>query len=148
MTTCEMCGKPATARALVESTEMDVCAGCARFGKPLSSFPRYAAPAKKAAPRPAGPAYGLVSDWSKRIRDARTKSGLTQKEFALKINEKESVLHHWETGTTEPDIETARKLERILHVTLVEETTPLPVTGAGKKQAGAGLTIGDVLRMR
>ena len=159
MTSCELCGKPATGRALIEGVDVWTCAACATFGKAIPVSRSVGAgtiggrkntggarPTLKPALPPA-PILVIVSDYAKRIRDARTKTGLTQKEFALKINTKDSVLHHWETGTTEPTLDEARKLEKNLHVTLIEETTPAAVTSETKK-ASAGLTIGDVLKIK
>ena len=90
----------------------------------------------------------IVSDYAKRIRQAREKLGLTQKDFAMKISEKESVLHKLETGAIEPSIETAKKLEKTLKIKLVEQREEEnEVVQAGKKEA-EGFTIGDMLKKK
>ena len=46
---------------------------------------------------------------------------LTQEELALKMMEKKHVLANIERGDLKPDIRTARKLEKLLKITLLEE---------------------------
>ena len=95
---CEMCGKetePCT--ALIEGVTMKVCAGCAGHGRILQTpKPK---PVKMKRPTTNAAAQkepvievveAVVDDYAKQIRDARSKTGMTQKDFASKINEKES----------------------------------------------------------
>jgi len=141
MAVCELCGKEGSLlTAVVEGSQMSVCPGCAKFGrivkKPISSFSK----APVVAPEVA---EVVVSDYAQLIRSAREKAGLTQKDFASSLNEKESVIHKLENGQFVPPISMARKLEKILHVQLVviEEEEEVE---AGKKDSGP-LTIGDII---
>lgn len=144
MGVCEMCGAEASLMsAMVEGTEMRVCAKCGKFGKVLSRPQR--APQRKVAATPEV-VESIVDDFAKRIRGARERSGKTQKEFAQMLNEKESVIQKLETGQLNPPIKLARKLERVLKITLVEELEDAPVK-AGKKDSGP-LTIGDILKVK
>eukprot|EP01129_Flabellula_baltica_P001051 TRINITY_DN10968_c0_g1_i1.p1 TRINITY_DN10968_c0_g1~~TRINITY_DN10968_c0_g1_i1.p1 ORF type:complete len:171 (+),score=39.83 TRINITY_DN10968_c0_g1_i1:31-513(+) len=55
---------------------------------------------------------------SRRIQQARTEKGLTQKELGVRINEKASVIQQYEQGTAIPSNNVLRNLERILDVKL------------------------------
>ncbi|MEM0322028.1 MAG: multiprotein-bridging factor 1 family protein [Thermoprotei archaeon] len=65
------------------------------------------------------PDYDVTDNYSKIVREARERDGATIPELALKIGIKESVLRRIEAGRLQPDIDTARKLERFLHVKLL-----------------------------
>jgi putative transcription factor len=70
--------------------------------------------------------------------------GLSHKEFAARLNEKESIIHKLETGSFEPPIELARKLEKLLRISLVQEDKDEKV--AVGKGTGGGMTIGDIIK--
>ncbi|MBI4151010.1 TIGR00270 family protein [Candidatus Woesearchaeota archaeon] len=139
---CEMCGKPATGKAIVEGVTMQVCATCASFGNKLDA-PRQA---PNVAHRAAEPLLSIVDDAGTRVKRAREQQGLAQKDFALRISEHQSVLQHIETGKQEPSLELARKLEKALHITLVEETAP--ITLSTTKSPSTAITIGDLLKLK
>lgn len=63
----------------------------------------------------------LVHDFAEKLRVARRAKGMTQEEFALSLNEKESVYSKWENGSLTPSISVAKQLEKKLRVTLVVE---------------------------
>lgn len=136
-----MCRKPASAKAIIESVEMQVCTKCATFGKILEA-PRQA---QKAVQRAVEPLFSVVTDAGSLVKRAREQQGLAQKDFALRISEHQSVLQHVETGKQEPSLELARKLEKALRITLIEESTP--VTIATTKSASTPVTIGDLLKL-
>ena len=55
----------------------------------------------------------VVGDFATRVRKAREKLGLKQEDFAKKIKEKESIVHKLETGEFKPNLDLAKKLEKI-----------------------------------
>ena len=152
---CEMCNKTeASAKALVEGAELALCRNCSRFGKIIGEIQR--APVKrKETAKPAATAFKakpeivetIVSDYADRIRRARERLGLMQKEFALKITEKESVVHKLETGELEPSVDLARKLERILKIKLVEALEESESINDAETK-GSQRTIGDIWKLR
>lgn len=147
---CELCGKDTELfTAVVEGIQLRVCAGCGRFGKVLRRAPPPASLAKPAPVR-TEPAKieRIMDDYGQRIRAAREKQGLTQEDFAKRVMVKESLVHKMETGTFEPDIELARKLERLLHIRLVEVREESETGTARKEDRPAGLTIGDILKLK
>jgi putative transcription factor len=139
---CEMCGQDvdSTSRVKVEGSVLNLCANCARFGKPLDPPP--AAPSL--APRgrtlvfsggaTRGPGGGrslqerdlyqeigemeLAPDWAKRIRLAREGLHWTPEDFGKKLNEKKSVVLKLESGGFRPPDDLVRRVERLLKVRL------------------------------
>ena len=70
----------------------------------------------------------------------------SQYDFAKKITEKVSVVHKMETGSFEPSLKLARKLQKVLGVRLivveeVEEFKP-------KSESSGGMTLGDMLKKK
>lgn len=155
---CDMCGADSQlVLAEIESVRLQVCVTCARFGKVLKMVPKPEPEMKKktaakdsgkleGAAAPPEPEWVLVKDFAKRIREKRESLGLKQKEFAQRIAEKESLLHKIETGGFTPGIELARRIERVLGITILEKTeqfeTELP------KAKDSALTLGDIIAVR
>lgn len=143
MTACELCGKTTPLlNAIVEGTQMQVCRDCASFGKILQK-PVSRAPAKTQKQEIV---ETIVDEFAKLIREAREKSGVTQKDFALKLNEKESLVQKLENGAIRPSIELARKLEKLLKIKLVE--TEKDETEEYQSKKSGPLTIGDLIKIR
>jgi putative transcription factor len=144
---CEMCGKEGpVAPTLLEGTTLHLCEKCGKYGKVLAPPRMMTSKAVVKQPRAPDPTFGIVEDYADRIRRAREKLGLSQKEFAARLNEKESIIHKLETGSHEPPIELARKLEKLLRIALVQEDKDEKVA-IGKGQIG-GMTIGDLIKNR
>jgi len=151
---CEMCGKetePCT--ALIEGVTMKVCQGCAGHGRVLQKPKPKLVKMKRQATTAAVQkepvievVEAVVDDYAKQIRDARSKTGMTQKDFASKINEKESVLHKMETGSFKPSIPLAKKLEKILNIKLVEQREEEKLKMPKTTSSGGALTIGDLIK--
>ena len=149
---CELCGKETELfRALVEGTELNACKECCRFGKVLRKAAvkqeqaKTAEHAKENKQEPET-VETITSDYSEKIRNAREKRGLKQDEFAKMLSEKESKIQKMETGKYEPSIDTARKMEKILGIKLVEEIKDEGFKPKGK--GGEGVTIGDIVKLR
>ena len=65
--------------------------------------------------------YELVDDYEKTIKQAREKKNLTHKQLGEKIYERESVIANIETGKMVPDNKIAHKLEKALHIKIIEK---------------------------
>jgi putative transcription factor len=151
---CEMCGKGTElCTASVEGVVMKVCSKCSGHGKiirrpqPRIIPRRINRPTLSSVSEPEVELVeAVVEDYAKKIRDARSKAGLTQKEFAKKINEKESLLHKMETGSFKPSMPTAKKLEKILQIKLVEQREEEKLKMPASKSAGGAMTIGDMIK--
>lgn len=145
---CEMCGKNAEVVAIVEGTQMTVCASCGAFGKVLRQLAPVRREPERKAPRPKEPELveAIHPDFAKIIRAQRERTGLTQEQFAHRFNIRTSVYQHYETGKATPDIATARKLEHELRISLVVK---LKFEGsAPAEHERKGFTLGDMIRKR
>ncbi len=151
---CEICGKDELLfKANIEGTMMNVCKPCSKYGKVISvardkiNVEQKKDDAKLEAPvRKKEIVQTVVEDYGERVKKRREHLGLKQEELAKMLSEKESLLHHIESGKFEPNIELARKLERFLKIKLVEEyeeeNSQLP---RGKAD---DLTIGDLIKVK
>jgi len=137
-----MCGASGqTSPILVEGARMNACSKCSRFGKALSPqavirtkiYHKFEEPTKK-----------IVSDYNTRIRIARETKKLTQEEFAILMTEKVSLLHKIESGHQEPSLDLARKLEKKLHIVLLENIQK-EATPSNEKKKNTPLTLGDLI---
>ena len=87
-----------------------------------------------------------MPDYAEKIKKKREKLGIEQKDFAKQVRERDSLISKIETGTIEPNIKLARKLERHLKIKLVEEYQEKPKLLA--KSEGEGVTIGDMIKIK
>ena len=150
---CDLCGKvdEQLSRTLIEGVELTVCGACSKFGKVIAEVKRYSPKEQhKIIQRAQAPKEEkieiLVENCADLIKKKRESMNLSQKDFALKLNEKESTIHHIETGTFEPSLETARKLERFLGIKLIEmheENIHLQ-----KTKKSEGFTLGDFIKVK
>ncbi len=160
---CEMCGKQVTfcKKVTIEGVLLDVCPECAKFGSEAKKAPVK----EETAPRPLitqrleqrerrgkpqdvlekFEREDLVEDYSSRIRNARSKTGVTQKELAMKINEKLTVLNKVEAGDLRPDERLIRKLEKELGIVLKEKVAAVQVA---KATGSRTLTLADVIKIQ
>jgi putative transcription factor len=148
---CEICGKKiigSPMRTKIESSIMLTCNECAKFGK-IQREPPKPKPRRpiKRTQRRREPSEEVVEDYNKIIRDSREKKGWSREELAEKLYEKASVINRVESGKMVPDLKLARKLERTLHITLIEKSedlTPQDMDSASAR----GATIGDIARIK
>ena len=151
-TNCDMCGKQESLlKALIESVEMNVCRGCASFGKVLSTpafFGRARGQMNAAKPRVPEVVEGIVEEYALKIKQAREKRKLTQEEFAKMLNVHESLLRHIEAGKQKPAFDLARKLEKQLDIVLVEKVAEEETEEKQQRSPKGPMTIGDMLLLK
>ncbi|MCJ2512319.1 MAG: multiprotein bridging factor aMBF1 [Candidatus Thermoplasmatota archaeon] len=155
---CELCGTrtPRTSKILIEGTLLSVCSSCMKFGE--------SGPSKRETKEPptvarrlerrqrrmrtrdvfkGASAEALAADYPVRIRSAREKINLSQKELAVSINEKWSIINKLEAGDMRPSDSLVSKLERALDIKLREKVEEVHI----KKQDGAqAMTLADLLK--
>ena len=153
MSLCDMCGsKEAMFVADVEGSLLNVCNSCKSYGKVKSMVKAEQSKIKKkeAAQKKTELEKEIiqliVSDFAKRIRDKREKLKLNQEDFAKKISEKESLVHKLEVGEFEPSIQLARKLEKFLGISLIEQHHEVKSTTP--KVKSDTFTIGDFIKIK
>ncbi len=149
---CDMCGaKTKLFRTAIESTEMNVCRDCSRFGKVIGEIkeelPLKKIREEKRTSQPEVELFQVIAeDYAEKIKNGREKMGLTQKDFAKKLSEKESIIHKMETGSFEPNINLTRKLEKFLKIRLIEQHEEIHKKGTASKSDS--LTIGDLIKIK
>ena len=161
MTSCELCGRnPSLYNCEIEGTIMKVCQDCSRYGanKGKSNVRVVVQDKKKVESNE--PDYLFSSGYGTIVKNAREKTGLNQEDFARKINEHKSLIHQVESEHIKPNIVLARKLERALHIKIVEEvksekyqaaeeSKSLNSTGRlTSKPKAQGLTLGDLMNVK
>lgn len=145
-----MCGKDTdTVLAEIEGVELKVCPNCAKHGKIRSAPPglshRYQ---KQKFTRPEAPEERVMESYARLIRGAREKRGLSQEDFAKFLNEKESQITKWESSAFAPDLETAKKLEKKLGLTLVFKDEADGKVEKGERPRSDVLTLGDFIKVK
>lgn len=147
MPACEMCGKDEKLFIVeIEGTQLNVCSQCSSYGKVLKN----AAPVQKkkivVAKRPEKEVIQVIrEDFSQLIRAKREELGLKQIELAKKLSERESVIHKIESGSYTPSLALARKLEKHLGLSLIEQRE---IERQNLKSTSLNLTIGDMIKLK
>jgi putative transcription factor len=158
MPVCNLCGSQTERifRTMIEGAEMRVCPLCAKLGQvieevifetaePEEYVSQNVRPSRSSA-APSRTIDVLASDYGRRVKNAREKKGWKQKELATKLAIKESLLHNIESGHFEPNMELAAKLERFLHITLIDQVDDKPVN---LQQIESGpMTLGDMIKFK
>jgi putative transcription factor len=139
---CEMCGKEGELfRSKVEGTILNVCQRCSGFGTVLGEVNLV----QKSAVYSSEPVEErVVQDYANIVKKAREIKGLKQEELGQRMAERESVISKVESGALRPSLKLARRFEKALGISLVEEDKKIGFSG--KIKSGAGLTIGDLLK--
>jgi len=159
-----MCGETIRGMAKlvrVEGAELQVCSKCEKYGtavqQPRRTDIRRPSPAagsagKTAAPVPAS-SYRkrdmfdymegeIVEDYAARIRHAREEKGLSQKDLALQMMERELLVKKIEKGELVPEEAVRKKLEKVLGIRLLE--SGVAETEKRSKADVLAPTLGDV----
>lgn len=158
-----MCGKdvPSLRRAIIEGTQMSVCGNCVKFGveqagsageitgrsRVTQSLDRRAVRSK------ARNIYDdmqeeLVEDYGERVKNARTKLGLSIEDLGKLLNERAANLANVEKGTYHPPDTLISKLQKSLNIKLKEKPeAPSGMGGKPLNNVGAKeLTLGDLIK--
>ena len=153
---CDLCGKSVEDlnRAIIEGVELEVCKDCSKFGKVVSQVKRPGAKEqhrqfmqRQSIQQPREEKIEiLVDNFPELVKKKRESMNLSQKDFAAKLNEKESLVHKIETGSFEPSLELARKLEKVLHIRLVEEYDEK--FEKSKSNKDMEFTLGDFIKVK
>jgi putative transcription factor len=87
----------------------------------------------------------IVDDYGERIRKARMERGLSQKDLAMELKEKELLIKKIEKGDLIPEDDVRIKLERALSIRLID----VPDEAEAKKKPGKVVpTLGDVISIK
>lgn len=148
---CEICGKKVPGRPIrvkIDGSVMQTCEECSKFGKVQKEPPRPVKPrTSPRRPRIREPLYEVSEDYNSLIRMAREKNRWSREELAQKLNEKASVINRIESGKMIPDIKLARKLERVLNITILDKIEDEQLDDTVQSRRG-GTTIGDIAQIK
>ena len=163
---CDICGSavPEGSEYVleIEGAVLVLCERCAKPYLTMRSVKVLKTPSQSAqqtqGTRRAGPAprsavsrrareeeLTIVENFAELIRSAREALGLSRDALAQMVGLKESVLRRIESGQLMPDLETARRIERVLKIRLVVPAEPEGGAGSGGPPQ---LTIGDIIELR
>lgn len=159
---CELCGKDVTfhRKVTIEGVQLEVCAECAKFGIEAKKEPpkeeaprpivaqRLESRERRGKPKDVYDTTGkeeLTENYGALIRNARSGRGMTQKDLAMRINERVTVLSKIESGEMRPDDKLVTKLEKELGIKLKEK---VPEILAGKESKPGSLTLADLIKMQ
>lgn len=128
----------------MERAKLTVCKKCARYGTVVKE--KRKEPTRKSKSSYMQVDFDIREDYPAIVRNAREKQGLTQKDLARQINEKESVIHRVETGHMRPSRRLAKKLEEALDIKLIEKLEEPEIVH--RRRRSDELTIGDIIRIK
>jgi putative transcription factor len=87
----------------------------------------------------------ITEDYGQKIRKARMEKGLSTKELALQIKEREHLIKKIENGELIPEEVVRKKLEKVLGIRLIDS----PITEEEKKvQSKLTPTLGDLTTIK
>ena len=160
---CEMCGETIRGAAKlvrVEGAELQLCTKCEKFGTEVQQVrrtdvarPSTAAPRPGRTPTTVVPADRrkrdlfdymegeIVEDYAARIRKARMDKGLSSKDLAMQIKEREHLIKKIENSELIPEEDVRKKLEKILEIRLIDAPAP---ESEKKVQSTLTPTLGDL----
>jgi putative transcription factor len=140
---------------MVDGVKMMLCPGCMRHGKGIEVSSESTTGVKKPIleriHRPKEKDVykdmnrELISNWSKTIKNAREKKGLSREELGFRIGERTVTISKIENGDLRPSDKVAEKLEKELDITLFEEVKKVSTT-LGGSHSRQGLTLGDFIK--
>lgn len=152
---CEICGKNEETmyKTNIEGSIMNVCVGCRSLGKVMHEVRPETRKEQKIQKKAAEQKTVIEKVIIEKIKDnypsiirrEREKRGMTQEEFSKMLNEKESLMHHLESGKTPPSLSLAKKLEKALRITLIEQYEEKHET---IKTNTGELTLGDFIKIK
>lgn len=142
MPSCDICGKLANMRAVVEGAEVNVCPMCSRYGKVLRAptVQRGGFASSQSAAE-----VELVNGYGKLIEAGRTTAGFSREQLAKKLNMREADLLHFEEGKLKPTEAEAKKLEAVLKIRILSSDSPVSQQPLANKPISKALTLGDVI---
>ena len=153
---CDMCGEDKRLYVtLVEGVEMQLCDTCKIYGEVKRAIPsakervvneKRQALREKESETAAKTVQLIVADYGKRIKQARENMRLTQEQLAKKLALKESQLHKFESGHLEPDNDTALRIEKYLHIKLLETYVEQGAKTTSSNEPSGPLTIADIIK--
>ncbi len=163
MASCEMCGyvTESLQRAIVEGTMLLLCDKCSKFGeviqfrKPSEAIVNQRLAYRRTSRFASSSVAGfredeevLVNSLGSIVKNAREKLGKNQEDVAKDLAEKVSVLQKIESGSMEPSMQLAKKLEQYFRIQIVKKLEKSEEEDVEKISKSSSLTIGDFIKIK
>ena len=152
MADCELCGaSDAPFINQIEGATLRVCKRCSTSGKVIEEQkqrPRQNHPPKKAPQKEPESILDVRHDVASVLKAARSKKKMTQQEFSQFLNVKESVYASFENGIHKPSLDLAHRIEKILHIPLLETIKTTSEFEKGKSPTSGGFTLGHFIKKK
>jgi putative transcription factor len=147
-------------KAIVEGTFLQLCDKCIKFGEvvELKNPPKELVEKRLAITRTSRYASGqlagfkgdeevVVRNYAELVRRERERMGKTQEDVAKDLAEKVSVIQKIESGSIEPELKLAKKIEQYFKLSLIRK---LEVSEEDLQELskGSSLTIGDLIKIK
>ena len=151
--TCELCGLDSKlSDEVIEGTLMKGCKKCGGYGDVISIETKNYGSGKSIQKVPRkifveDSVNFVIEGAGKLVKDARENKGLKQAQFASMVGLKESLIHKLETSLMKPDLATAKKIERILDIKIVEGYGD-PDSATQLNLNDEDLTVGDLIKFK
>lgn len=144
-------------KVLIEGAKITVCQNCAKEGKKIYESPKRTKLIKEINKKSSKPPklyreaekyekVEIVNNYAQLIHKERTRRGMNQDKFALKLNEKPSLMRRIEAGKVEPTLELAKKIEKVYQIKLIKEIDSVEPSEKGSvyMKKSTGSTLGDI----
>lgn len=149
-----MCGKTSQSliKVEIEGVVMNVCSFCSKFGKVIatpSKQEQKKLEIKKLTPKPPQEieiTQKIKDNFAEIIRKKREQLGLKQEELAKMLAEKVSLLAKIEQGNIKPSLELAKKLEKRLNISIIEDIEQTKIVSSNEKTDT--VTLGDIVKIK
>jgi len=151
MSNCDMCGisTERLSDVVVEGTMLKVCERCKSYGDVVGvEKPRNLEVSK--IPRKIyveEPVVFVIEGAGRIIKEARENNGLKQQQLAKMVGLKESMIHKIETSMIKPELNVAKKLEKILGIHIIEGYSDTS-KGVQFNLNDENLTVGDLIKFK
>jgi putative transcription factor len=145
---CILCGKKTKelVKVEVEGAEIEVCKNCALTGNfKTKEEEKIYQPIKRKAILPISEDFEFIQNYGEIIKKAREAKGLSRKEFAKIIAEKESMIKRIEEERAIPYEKLKEKIEKFLGIKLLQKYEEKIKR---KEKTESELTIGDVVEIK
>ena len=143
MAGCELCGRESNLlKVVIENARLNVCGNCSKHGKIIENKTDSV---RRQIVKKDEIIEDVIENFAELVRLNREQLKISQKELALKLNEREALIAKIENGTMKPDLELAKKLGKFFKINLIKSEF---VSGAisGKGSKSQRLTIGDFIK--
>ena len=152
-----MCGHNGSLKqAIVEGSMLSLCNRCLQYGSVIEIKQPSQEEISQRLTFRAKRSFGkqqqdeiIVSNFGNLVKRAREKMGKTQEEVAQDIAEKSSVLAKVESGSLEPPVKLAKKLEQFYKVSLIKKSEKVSREIVKEFNVKDGeVTIGDLIKFK